>query len=168
MNTQRPIEPSIVERTEQPYVAIKGFITMDTFSAIADRLREVFAWLDDRAITPSGPPFFKYDVIDMERQLEVDAGVPIASVAEGDGDVFGHVLPAGRYVTLTHVGTPDQLISVTADLLAWADEHDLVWDVTDTAAGQRWGCRLEVLKTNPADEPDMTKWETELVFRLKD
>ena len=161
------VEPSIVARTEQPYVAIKGFVTMDTFGAIADRLPELFGWLDARAIAPTGPPFFKYDVIDMERQLEVDAGVPIATVIEGEGDVFADILPAGRYATLTHVGHPDELIDVTRDLLAWADAHDLAWDVAETSAGQRWGCRLEVLKTNPAEEPDMAKWETELVFRLR-
>jgi effector-binding domain-containing protein len=168
MNTRMPVEPSIVDRPEQPYVAIKGFVTMDTFGAIADRFPEVFGWLEARGIAPTGPPFFKYDVIDMERQLEVDAGVPVATVVEGEGDVFADVLPSGRYVTLTHVGHPDELINVTGDLLTWAEEHGLAWDVVDTAAGQRWGGRLEVLKTNPADEPDMAKWETELVFRLKD
>ncbi len=168
MNTRLPVEPSIVELPEQPYVAIKGFVTMDTFAAIADRFHEVFGWLDARGIAPSGPPFFKYDVIDMERQLEVDAGVPISAVVDGEGDIFAAVLPGGRYVTLTHVGHPDELIGVTGDLLAWADEHDLAWDVADSAAGQRWGCRLEVLRTNPAEEPDTAKWETELVFRLKD
>jgi hypothetical protein len=31
-----------------------------------------------------------------------------------------------------------------------------------------WGCRLEILMTNPAEEPDMHKWETVLCFRLAD
>jgi hypothetical protein len=29
-------------------------------------------------------------------------------------------------------------------------------------------CRLELYKTDPAVEPDMNKWETELAFRLAD
>jgi hypothetical protein len=32
--------------------------------------------------------------------------------------------------------------------------------------GERWGCRLEIYRTDPQAEPDMTKWETELAFRL--
>ena len=38
------------------------------------------------------------------------------------------------------------------------------WDVD----GDRWGSRLEVYKSDPREVPDMTKWETELLFRLKD
>lgn len=162
------IEPTIVDRAEQPYVAIRGAITMDTFALIADRFPELFEWLGSRGVAPGGPPFFKYDVIDMERELIVEAGVPVAAGVAGDGDVLAGVLPPGRYVTVTHIGHPDELIDVTAELLAWASDRDLEWDATDVAAGRQWGCRLEVMKTNPAEQPDMNQWETELAFRLAD
>jgi effector-binding domain-containing protein len=168
MTTQLQNEPKIVERPEQLYVAIRRSITMATFGEIIDGLSRVFAWLAARGIDPAGPPFFKYDIIDMERQLVVEAGVPVDTEMSDDGEIVAAVLPAGRYVTVTHVGHPDELLGVTASLLAWADEHDLRWDVADGPEGQRWGCRLEVMKTNPDDEPDMTRWETELVFRLAD
>lgn len=29
-------------------------------------------------------------------------------------------------------------------------------------------CRLEIYHTDPRDEPDMTKWETQLTFRIAD
>jgi len=35
-----------------------------------------------------------------------------------------------------------------------------------TEAGERWGCRLETYLTDPSEEPDMNKWETQLAFRL--
>jgi hypothetical protein len=38
--------------------------------------------------------------------------------------------------------------------------------MSETDDGQRWGCRLEVYNTDPAEEPNMNKWETELAFRL--
>jgi hypothetical protein len=44
----------------------------------------------------------------------------------------------------------------------------LSWDATETDRGTRWGCRLEVLHTHPAEEPDMNKWETQLAFRIAD
>lgn len=37
-----------------------------------------------------------------------------------------------------------------------------------SVAVRRWGCRLEVYKTDPAEQPDTGKWETELLFRLAD
>lgn len=158
--------PRIVERTEQPYVSIAGSVTMATVAQIADRMPEVFRWLDARGITPAGDPFFRYTVVDMERRVEIEAGVPVVEPTAGDGDVQPGVLPAGRYVTVTHVGHPAGLRDVTAAMLDWAAQRGLVWDRTPGAEGERWGCRLEVLKTNPAVEPDPAKWETELAFRL--
>ena len=34
--------------------------------------------------------------------------------------------------------------------------------------GERWGGRLEIYLTDPAQEPDMSKWVTQLAFRLAD
>lgn len=50
------------------------------------------------------------------------------------------------------------MVTVTAALLDWADKQGLEWDRTGTPDGERWGCRLEVYKTDPAEEPDMAKW----------
>jgi hypothetical protein len=40
--------------------------------------------------------------------------------------------------------------------------------VTESDGDQIWGCRLESYRTNPAEERDVTRWETELAFRLAD
>jgi GyrI-like small molecule binding domain len=78
------------------------------------------------------------------------------------------VLPAGRYATLPHTGHPDGLADATASLLSWAAEQGLAWDVTETSDGERWEARLEIYETDPAQEPDMTRWQTQLAFRLAD
>ena len=75
-------------------------------------------------------------------------------------------LPAGRYVTLHHVGAPETLAGATASLLDWAAAKGLAFDVSPSPEGERWGCRLEIYLTDPRDEPDMSKWETRLAFRL--
>src|SRR5687767_11212199 len=108
---------AIEERTAQPYVTIRRTITMQTFPEIADRMPGLFEWLAERGIAPAGPPFFRYLVIDMERELDVEAGVPVAAPVDGDGEVLAGVLPAGRYAATTHVGHPDELIAVTGALL---------------------------------------------------
>jgi effector-binding domain-containing protein len=158
----------IVDHPAQPYVAVRRTITMQTFPEIADRLPGLFGWLAERGIAPAGPPFFRYLVIDMERELDVEAGVPVATPVDGDGDVLAGELPAGRYATTTHVGHPDELIAVTGAFLAEAAARGLTFDATETERGTRWGCRLELLLTNPAEQPDMNKWETTLAFRLAD
>lgn len=159
--------PVVAERQSQPYVAIKAQATMQTMDQILPPLMpQVFAWLGERGIPPAGPPFWKYNVIDMMRLLEVEVGVPVAAPAEGDDRVLAGVLPAGRYATLRYTGHPDGLIDVVASLREWASQEGLSWDMTNTPDGERWAARLEIYETDPAVEPDMTKWTTLLAFRL--
>jgi effector-binding domain-containing protein len=158
--------PEIETRAEQPYVAVRAKVTMGEIAAFARRFGEVFGWLDSHGLAPAGPPFFKYNVIDMARELEMEAGVPVATATDGDDQMVAGVLPAGRYATLTHVGHPSELMAATKALLDWAAEQGLTWDVTPSEDGDRWACRLENYLTDPEQEPDMSKWVTQLAFKL--
>jgi effector-binding domain-containing protein len=150
-------------------VAIAATVGMDELATVVPPLNgEVFGWLAARGIAPAGPPLWRYHVIDMARGLELEAGVPVAATVAGDGRVIAGVLPAGRYVIMRHVGHPDELMDATRALLDWAAEKGLTWDVSPSPAGDRWGARLEFYHSDPDVEPDMTKWETELEFRLAD
>lgn len=160
--------PQIVTRAAQPYAAVKARVAMSELGTLGARLGEVFAWLGGRGLAPAGAPFFKYNVIDMAGRLEVEAGVPTASLADGDEQVGTGVLPAGRYATLTHVGHPDGLERATEAMLNWASEQGLHWDVAPGDDGERWAGRLEFYLTDPAEQPDMSKWRTQLAFLLAD
>ncbi|MGH3243373.1 MAG: GyrI-like domain-containing protein [Spirillospora sp.] len=155
-------KPNIEERAAQPYMAVRRRVTMQTIGEVADRIPELFAWLGARGIVPAGAPFLKYNVIDMDGGLEIEAGIPVPAPVEGDGEVLAGTLPAGQFATLTHTGHPDGLRNLTGELLDWAKARQLTWDVTN----DRWACRLEVYETDPTEEPDPAKWETELVFKL--
>ena len=69
--------PEIVTRAAQPYAAVRAQVTMAELAGLGARFGEVFGWLGARGLAPAGPPFFRYNVIDMARQLDVEAGVPI-------------------------------------------------------------------------------------------
>jgi effector-binding domain-containing protein len=160
-------EPSIVERAAAPYAAIQVKVTMDKMGEVVPPLnREVFAWLAAHGGAPNGPPFWKYNVIDMAHSLEIEAGVTVAQPVEGDGRVIASTLPAGRYVTMRHLGHPSTLMAATAALLDWAAQHGLTWDVSPSSDGERWGARVEFYLSDPGVEPDMAKWVTDLAFRL--
>ncbi|QDP95940.1 GyrI-like domain-containing protein [Microlunatus elymi] len=162
-------EPTLAERTAQPYAAIRVRVPMPEIAQVVPPLNgEVFGWLAEHGGKPTGPPFWKYNVIDMERELEIEAGVTVESAINADDRVRGGVLPAGTYATLTNTGHPDSLMEATAALLAYGNERGWSWDRTDDPDGDRWGCRLEFYLTDPDEEPDLTKWQTELVFRLRD
>jgi len=104
----------------------------------------------------------------MAAKLEIEAGVPVAAAVAGDDGVVTGVLPAGRYATLTHVGHPSELVAATGALLDWAAGQGLTFDVTPGDDGEQWACRLENYLTDPSQEPDMSKWVTELAFKLAD
>jgi effector-binding domain-containing protein len=161
-------EPIIVQRDPQPYVGRRETITMTEFARVADHLPTLFGRLGERGAQIAGPPFLRYRQIDMSAELVVEAGIPVTAAVPVDEPDFVDVLPAGRYATVTHVGHPDELMAVTARLLEWAQACGLEWDMTPTLEGESWGCRLEIMLTNPAQQPDPHKWETVLMFRLAD
>ncbi|MET9220832.1 GyrI-like domain-containing protein [Streptomyces sp. NPDC003300] len=168
MTTTGYVPPRIVDRAARPYAAVRALVTMESVDTIAHRIPEVIGRLSALGVEPAGPPFLKYNVIDMARQLEVEAGVPVAGAVVRDGDLFSGVLPAGRFVTYTHLGSPAGLVGATALLLDWALAAGLRWDMRPTAEGDRWGCRMESYRTDPRSQPDTAKWETDLEFRLAD
>ncbi len=158
--------PEIVTRAAQPYAAVRGQGDDGGASRARGPVRRGLRLAGSPRLAPAGPPFFRYNVIDMARQLDVEAGVPIETEATGDDQVLAGVLPAGRYATVSHEGHPSELIGAVRDLLDWAAGQQLAWDMSPGEDGEHWGCRLESYLTDPAIEPDMSKWVTELSFRL--
>ena len=159
--------PQIVERAAQPYVAIKAFVTMQTLGQVLPALHpEVRAWLKRAGVPIAGDPFFKFNVIDMDHELEVEVGFPVPRIVPGDEVVLAGELPKGRYATMTHKGHPDGLVGAVEALRQWAASEGLDWDMTETPKGERWGARLEIYELEPLG--DMDEWSTELAFRLAD
>ena len=161
--------PQIIERASQPYAAIAAVVRVAELSATIDKaLPAVFGWLAARGAAPAGAPFFRYRVIDMPSRMEIDFGVPTASVLEADDAIITGKLPAGRYVSATHTGHYDGLMAATAELLKWIDDQHLALDEHQTDLGDAFGCRLEIYHTDPRAEPDPGRFQTELAMRLAD
>src|SRR4051794_3554063 len=94
-------QPRIVRRDAQPYVAIAATVTMRSIAVAADRLPEVLSWVARRGIEATGAPFFRYDVIDAARRLQLQVGVPVRAPTEGEGAIIPGRLPAGNYLTVS-------------------------------------------------------------------
>lgn len=158
----------VEERAAQPYAYVSdAAVQAGSFAVIADRFGEVFGWLAERGIEPTGPVFFNYKVINMPGPMHIEAGVPIAAPVEGDAAVSAAELPAGRYVTVRHHGHPASLEQATGELLAWAEEQGLEFDQWDAPEGHSWACRTEWYFSDPVEVPDLNDWDTELAFKLR-
>ncbi len=161
-------EPKLENRHEQHYVAIRTQVTMQALdTAIQQLRREVLAWIAHQGIAPAGVPFLRNHVIDMEALLDIEVGIPVASVSVADDQVKAGVLPAGWYASLVYTGWQSG-IEANAALLDWGAKQSLVWDAWETEKGRAFGARLMSLLTDPNEEPDQAKWETEVAIRLAD
>jgi DNA gyrase inhibitor GyrI len=165
-------QPQIQQRPAQPYAGIRVRVPMDGIAAAVDQaFPELFGWLGEQAIAPGGPPFIRYHVIDMMRELEIELAVP-AEVTDdataGHGSrVRAGLLPGGRYAVLRHVGPYDGLVASNAALQAWAGQRGVTFDTWDTDRGSAWRGRVEHYLTNPAEEPDPAKWEVDVAYLTK-
>jgi effector-binding domain-containing protein len=156
-------EPSVEQRDEQLYVAIRSTVPMQELPvAIPRDIGAVMAWSGRNGVATAGPPFVRFRVVDMARELDIDVGVPVEGAVSGGDGVEAGSLPAGRYVTAVHVGTYDRLVDSHAALQAWAAEQGLA--LARGSAG--FEVQLESYLTNPEDEPDFSKHETEVVYLL--
>ena len=162
-------EPQIQARAAQHYAAIPAAVTMDGISAaVDDAFPELFGWLAGQGIAPAGPPLIRYLIIDMAGDLQIELGVPVAAPVTASGRVRPGVLPEGRYAVLRHTGPYDGLMASNAALLQWAQEKGIAFDTWDTAGGEAWRGRAEHYLTDPSQEPDPAKFETDVAFLIRE
>ena len=162
-------DPQIQALAEQHYAGIPATVTMEGLSAAIDSaIPELFGWLAERGITPSGPPLIRYLVIDMTGELKIELGVPTGAPVTASGRIQPGVLPEGRYAVLRHTGPYDGLTASNAALEEWAHEHEVEFDSWFTPDGTAWRGRAEHYLTDPAQEPDPAKFETDVAFLIRD
>ena len=158
-------EPKVEDRAEQHYVGIRAQVPTSKFKQIIPEfLGELFAWLGERGVAPAGAPFMRYHVINMAGNMDVELGVPVAAAVQGNGRIAAGVIPAGRYASLVYSGVTG--IAGNKALLEWAARNKLKWDRWDDANGDAFRSRVEYFRTDPAEQPDRKKWETEVAIKL--
>lgn len=156
--------PKLEQRREQSYVAIRSHATRAELSTkLPPLIGELAGWLAARGVNPMGAPFYRYLVIDQNEEFDIEVGLPVSGPLQGDGRVVVGVIPAGCYAVTTHIGSYDSLQDATADLKKWAADNDVRWDTSEDE--KRWGARLETYLTDPSEEPDPQKWQTEIAIR---
>ena len=157
-------EPQIEQRPAQPYIGIRETVTLDGFPAVVDKgFPELFSRLEEHGLALTDAPFIRYHVTS-ETEFEIELGVPAGTVVPDGGRIRSGSLPAGRYVTLRHVGPFDGLPAAHEALQQWAREHGVALESWDTDRGTGWLSCAERYLVDPSAEPDPSKWEVELAY----
>lgn len=122
-------------------------------TALAELLPAVYGYAAKANIALAGPPFCRY--CDWSPGgLTLEAGMPVAVAAPGEGDILAGTLPAGPAASVIHTGPYEQLREAHTAVERWLAEQAL------KPASDPW----EVYLTDPGQEPDPAKWQTEVIW----
>lgn len=159
--------PAIVTRLDQPFAAIRINLDRGEIPSKAPPLiGEVAGWLAAKGAAPVGAPFFSYLAMPEHGPMLMEVGFPTATQLVGDTRVKTGTIPAGRFATLIHTGPYDGLYEANVALGEWPGKQGIAHPMPEAAAGEYDAALLEIYTTDPADEPDPQKWQTEVAFRL--
>lgn len=113
-------------RVAQPVLAVRGRSAVGDLPAFfGHAYGAVMRYLAELGEAAAGPPYAAYYSMDM-RDLDVEAGFPVARPLPGRGEVLARELPAGEVATALHVGPYDRVEQTYNALSAWVSEQGLV------------------------------------------
>jgi len=159
-------EPRIDDRAEQAYVGIRMQTPMKGMFKVVDTLfKELNAWVQAHDLAAAGPPFLRYHVIDMDGEMDIEVGFPVAAAPPGDDRIAPGILPAGRYASVIYVGNG---YTGNKTLIEWAKANGILWDRWEDPKGDAFRCRYESYLTDPKIEHRKTRWEIEVAIKLAD
>ena len=157
------------ERQTVHYIGIPLSARFSEFGAPGgpnEAVPRIYQWLGEHQVEPLGGPLYVYRHIgNNDDTVDLTVAVPITgSVKPTDGFVLG-ALPAGTYVVGRHVGAPDAIPAAHSEVKTWAETHGHRLDVLEDDSGELWTGHAEHFLTDPAEEPDTSKWVTDLLFK---
>ncbi len=141
----------------QPIVGIRTTVAMNEIGKVMGPLfGELQGHIRQNGQQAAGAPLAIYyappsDTVDLE------CAIPVVAAMAGAGRVRAGELPAGKAVTVTHVGPYDTLPQTWAALEKWMKSQGL------EAAGAPW----ESYVTDPGAEPDQSRWRTDIFFPVR-
>lgn len=158
--------PKVEFHDEQYYAAIRTKVKMSDIPLLLPPLiPEVLQWIKKNNITQVGPCFFRYLAFDDDSQLLVDVGMPTQTQVSGNEKIIAGSFPAANYVTVLHTGDYKELRDIHMELESWMKENGLK-EGSQKIDGTEYGARTEFYITDPQEEPDPKKWQTEVSILL--
>jgi len=142
------------ELPPQPVLVVRRRVKPSEIAAtLAEVLGRVFHHAQRTGAAFAGQPFTRY--LEWGPGLfTIEAGMPVASLGVGEGDIAAETLPGGLVATTVHSGAYDKLTEAHAAIQVWIEAQGLA------AAGAPW----ESYVTDPADYPDPRDWKTEICW----
>lgn len=159
-------EPTIVEKSPQPYAAILLTLRQPEIAEQAPPLIEdVIKWVKARGGALTGPPFFNYVSFFPGGTMEMQVGMPTDRVLPPDGRFATGTLPGGKYASLTATAPYHELHDANMKLHDWTASKGHKLDGTQDGDRFLNANRLEIYHKDPGEDPSGHP-VTEVAFRL--
>jgi effector-binding domain-containing protein len=159
-------KPFYNTREAETYVAIAVAITMEEFDIVDSLTAEVYEWLEQKGVAPTGPSFLRIVTSDMTAKLDVEVGVVVDPPPEGDDRVTVGEVPAGSYVTLFYTDEdPGDHLQSNVEIQAWGANEGVEWKFDRSDGVEKWCGRFGF------DRPDLASGDHqtfELTYQIVD
>jgi effector-binding domain-containing protein len=128
----------------------------DISSVMGEAFAKVFEAVTRSGSVPAGPVFSRYFAFS-EETVDFEAGIAVTEPFTGDGDVKASTIGDCEAAVTMHTGPYDSLSKTYEALQAWIG-----------AQGRKPGATMwEVYLTDPEQEPDPSKWQTEVYWPVE-
>jgi len=150
------------ELPAQHTAIVRHRISMQEVGRIPGWIRDTYEAVQRAGQQPTGMPFLRTLAMDAGT-MEIEVGWPVASPFGEDGEggeggeVHGGTLPGGPAAVASYFGPYEGIGPSYAAMQAWCAEHG--HEVT----GGPW----ESYATDPHEEPDPSKWRTDIHFPVR-
>ena len=147
----------IRELRPEPILGIRATTTPAEISTVlAEVLPKVHSFAQQRGYELASPPLTIYHSYTADK-VELEGGVTLLRRGSGEGEIKAGMLPGGRAAVTVHEGPYEKLKEAYQALESWIPMQGMV------AAGPPW----EIYWTDPGQEPDSSKWKTEIYWPLR-
>jgi effector-binding domain-containing protein len=128
---------------------------------VGPKMGEIYGFLFNytvqNQINPVGPPFAVYLSFDPEGNTVFEAGLPVAEVVSGSGEVEYREYPATKAVSLLYTGPYEKMGPAYEKIMQYISENNL----------KDKGIAQEVYLTDPNEEQDPEKFQTIINFFIE-
>lgn len=142
--------------SHQTAVAREEVDANDLADAMGRLFQMVSSALRDQGVEAASAPFARYH--SMGATVDLEAGMIVNGRIRPDGQVQPGELPGGPAAIAVHTGPYETLRATHEAMRRWLEANP-----GQKANGGPW----ELYVTDPADEPDPTRWMTEVIYPLK-
>jgi AraC family transcriptional regulator len=135
--------------------SVREVVMRDDLAAALGRMYQaVDQALARQGVQPDGSKFARYH--SFGETVDLEAGVPVKTPIQAEGDVKPGVLPSGPAAIAVHAGPYETLPQTYEAIESW------LAGTGRASSGPPW----EIYLTDPSVEPDTAKWLTEVIFPL--